>query len=631
MKIVQWLGAVAAVSAALGAWAMPSRGDLMKVQSTVNELMAGDMKSVKAGGMKQKEAADHAVGYAREATDEASKFLFYKGAFGLYMKGGDYADALRALDLLRREVKDVPDKVLLEIIGARMKNVPREGGGEIIALYESLDRKLRAQGEVARLEAALKANPKDAEARRQLAQKRAQLGDWKAALDEFAALGGADGKAAKTEKGGKTKAAADAWWEFAANLEEDEQALYRRHAADLYRAAVAQGGLAGIQKSLAQKRADEYPASGPAVAAPRPEAPAAETADARPAAGGVTVSRVPGRQGQGMTLRLKLGVPLEFVHCPAGTYTKALSTPFGVDLPAGHRKDGPHKVTISRPFYMTRTPVTLAQYWTDATSRKWSDFPKERRFTALQLPELGYLKGDAAVPVGTYNGNFLHEILVSPDRVERWAEELTKRFAKDLPRGYAVRLPTEAEYEYAVRAGSDDTADLFVNPNPDSDELRRLSPNRKLDFVPIVEKRGLTKDQGIHMFFLMSKPVSGYPAPVASRQANAWGIFDGWNYLTAVLTADRWIFGREFPYSVIPAPQPVPEGAVDPLFTVPKGKLAGNVVYWTVGNLRGGRELTLCKPSRNSPVGPGLFGADKGFFLVIAPDLSTLNAITPEE
>ena len=200
MNCLRLLGAVAVAGLALGAMAMPSRNDLKKVEAAVHELMADDMKAVKSGRMKQTEAADHAVGYAREATDEASKFLFYKGAFGLYVKGRAYSEALKALDLLKGEVKDVPDKVLVEIIGGKMKDVPREDGGALVALYESLSRKLRCEDECKRLEGALKSNPKNAEARRQLAVCRAQLGDWTAATKEFAQLEGAEGKAAKQEQ-----------------------------------------------------------------------------------------------------------------------------------------------------------------------------------------------------------------------------------------------------------------------------------------------------------------------------------------------------------------------------------------------------------------------------------------------
>ena len=466
MNCLRLLGAVAVASFALSAGAMPSRNDLKKVQPTVNELMADDMKAVKSGKMKQTEAADHAVGYAREATDEASKFLFYKGAFGLYVKGRAYSEALKALDLLKAEVKDVPDKVLLEIIGGKMKDVPREDGGALVALYESLNRKLRCEDECKRLEGALKSNPKNAEARRQLAVCRAQLGDWTAATTAFAQLEGAEGKAAKQEQAGELKAAADGWWDLAANAEEDDQTLFRRHAADLYRKAIDAGKVTGIQKSLAQKRADDYPAEGAKVATTTSPLPAegktassggggavaeksAPRAVVMPVAKGTYKTHFPViRSPKDLELPKSFKSGQKFVDLDLGGSCEAMSfaaiAPGQVEVwirdRAGKGWEGvPEsvKISVSRPFWLSQFPVTFVQ----AKQAGFFDDDVDPSAKAKIEKILSAVGGDENVLVPSF--------FFSGEKAKVFYEYLNRSYGKLLPRGMVFRAPTFAEMSVA--------------------------------------------------------------------------------------------------------------------------------------------------------------------------------------
>ena len=76
------LAAIAAAFA-LAAAAMPTRSELKKVQSVVNELMADDIAAMKSGRLKASQVAANAEKLAGEAQSEAAKFLLYKVAFGL--------------------------------------------------------------------------------------------------------------------------------------------------------------------------------------------------------------------------------------------------------------------------------------------------------------------------------------------------------------------------------------------------------------------------------------------------------------------------------------------------------------------------------------------------------------------
>jgi formylglycine-generating enzyme required for sulfatase activity len=84
------------------------------------------------------------------------------------------------------------------------------------------------------------------------------------------------------------------------------------------------------------------------------------------------------------------------------------------------------EVTISRPFWVGKYEVTQEQYekimGKNPSQFKGKDNPVEK---------------------------------VSWFDAVKFCEELTKKEGKRLPKGYVFRLPTEAEWEYACRAGTD--------------------------------------------------------------------------------------------------------------------------------------------------------------------------------
>ena len=419
---------------AFSALAMPSRSSLQKVQGAVAELMAEDMAAMKKGKLAPEKAAETALGYAREATDEASKFLFLKGAFGLFVQGRKYDEAVQAIETLTREVKDVPDKVLADIIREKLKRVPKKDGGAVFELYDRVDRRMRSSAERAKLEAALKANPKDADARRQLAFAKAALGDWAGALGDFALVGGKASDAAKAEQGGKTPEAADLWWNL--SEDEDERAVLREHAAGLYRQALDGGKLQGIKLSLAKKRVAEFGVetkseqkSGTEPAAPEPSAadsPAEERrSDPNPIAGAAGLPKPIVIPLKGTDVR-----PLTFVPIPAGT----------VDVSDQEHVFANTTVTITRPFLMAKLPIDCAQ-WKSVMGNDSRMEKEVARHGDVMRAIFKAMGGVGSVVAGS-------ESPAANDFVER----LNKDFKKRLPKGMVFRLPTYAEDIY-VRYG----------------------------------------------------------------------------------------------------------------------------------------------------------------------------------
>jgi formylglycine-generating enzyme required for sulfatase activity len=122
-------------------------------------------------------------------------------------------------------------------------------------------------------------------------------------------------------------------------------------------------------------------------------------------------------------LSLGGGVDLELLPCPAGTFT--MGSPAGeADRSADETQ---HQVTLTKPFWLGKTEVTQAQ-WQAVMGANPSQF----------------------------KGNDLPVEHVSWDDAASFCKKLTERAqaAGTLPAGYEYRMPTDAEWEYACRAGS---------------------------------------------------------------------------------------------------------------------------------------------------------------------------------
>jgi len=132
-------------------------------------------------------------------------------------------------------------------------------------------------------------------------------------------------------------------------------------------------------------------------------------AESSPATVSITV-----QSDETLTLDLGGGVTLELVRIPAGTFQMG-------DLSgAGYSGERPvHTVTISRPFYLGKYEVTQAQW------------------NAVMGPTSFYFTGD----------NRPAEF-VSWDDSQSFCQQVSALTAR------AARMPTEAEWEYACRAGT---------------------------------------------------------------------------------------------------------------------------------------------------------------------------------
>ena len=460
----------ACVAAYAAAVAMPSRSELKKVQSLVNELMADDIQAMKAGKLKPSQVAANAEKLAGDAEGEAAKFLLYKGAFGLYVQGGSYDEAIGAIDHLNAAVKDVPDKVVAEILREKLKRTPKKNGSAIFNRYDGICRRMAAAEERGKLEKQLKASPGDRQARRLLAVRCAQMGDWKTAHEHFAELRGKEAAAVKAESADIAEAA-DFWWNYQPGVDGVDEEPFREYAASLYRKAIDEGKLAGLKLVLAKKRVAEVGGDGDAAQkAAEPEAgeaPAKSEVADKPraeerkqtvrASGGRRVDWALPKNFKGARIQeldLGDGETMTFLAVSAG---KGIYKTKGWEWKSNSKS---HEIHITRPFWITQTPVTRRQF---RLARIGVEIPSD-----ILDEKFADDKNAIILAAGTHTD------------VLAYCDWLNAQFGSVLPKGWVFRLPTQGE--------------LFQMDTGVRDGYKLIEPDRDKMWIDAVHAKGLCTD-----------------------------------------------------------------------------------------------------------------------------------------
>ena len=197
-------------------------------------------------------------------------------------------------------------------------------------------------------------------------------------------------------------------------------------------------------------------------------------------AGGIWYS-VTDRPRADLTLDLGNGVTMKLVRIPAGTFT--MGSP-GTELGRGSEEGPQHAVTISKPFYLGIYTVTQEQY------------------EQVMGTNPSSLKG-AGNPVDA----------VSWDNAVEFCTGLSQKTGKK------VRLPTEAQWEYACRAGTTTAYNTGAT----------LSPGQAhSDFPASTATPGTRKKltDWVRSFFSAPKQPHRGLRPVGSFKPNGFGLYD---------------------------------------------------------------------------------------------------------
>ena len=191
------------------------------------------------------------------------------------------------------------------------------------------------------------------------------------------------------------------------------------------------------------------------------------------AAGGAEPSAPPAVQpssqpAKDLTLDLGNNVTMKLVLIPAGKFMMGSPEDEKDRLP----DENPHEVTITKPYYMGVFSVTQAQ-WT------------------------------AVMGAGPWKGkDYVKEEATCPATFISWddAAEFCGKFSKTAGRN--VRLPTEAQWEYACRAGS--KTRFYYGDDPDYSKL------------------------GDYAWYSKNAADGGekYAHPVGLKKPNDWGLYD---------------------------------------------------------------------------------------------------------
>jgi formylglycine-generating enzyme required for sulfatase activity len=276
--------------------------------------------------------------------------------------------------------------------------------------------------------------------------------------------------------------------------------------------------------------------------APKKETPAAAAKPAKPApaepglAAAPAVAAPTGDLPRQLTLDLGKGVKLALTLIPAGTFTMG-STDTRPKLP----ETPPHKVTISKPFYMGVTEVTQKQFQTVMGTN-----PTPEAFR------------DPTHPVEYMN----------------WARVTGFCAKASAITGRKVRLPTEAEWEYACRAGTK-TKYFWGDSTKEMNEYAWTPANSKVDGKVTTH-------------------------PVGKLKPNPWGLYDICGNVFE-FTSDNYRDDWRYPDKPVTDPTGAPEA------TKRKRKV-----------LRGGAfDMGWCRSARRCWGPLGSSGRDHGMRVVV--------------
>ncbi len=565
---------------ALAASGMPSQAELQKAQSIVNEVMRSDVAAFNAGKKKAAEVADAALKYAGEAQGESARFLLLKGAFFYRMRAGDYDGAMAVIAQMRREIADVPDKTIASILSSALRRVPRTHCGQLYELLEHTQNRIRYTQEIKEFAAKAKAKPFDKAVRTALGEKYALLGDWKAALHEFASGTGPAAEAAALERKASAKPGdvADIWWSLAGTDGSDLSLAYRAHAARFYRAALHGGSLAGLKKTLAEKRIAQAKADGlfdePEDAVSTAQGSGAPAVSPATVASGTLYCVIDLSAGPKARK-----YPVSYLNAePRGGWTDEYKTTKLVLRriePGSFKLRGRYDVILTKPFYIGVFEVTQKQYELVAGGNQ-SEFKGDMR--PVEKVSWNAIRGDSAIH------NWPIVKTVAPDSFVGLLGART---------GLTFDLPTDAQWEYASRAGT--TSD-YNNGGKTIDDLNKLGR------VVYNQKRRGLKESDADAARHVPDGKGGYfeaHTTVGSYLPNAWGLYD--------------MHGNVYEWC-LDWPGPLSNGTdpVGPLFSGRERRMRGG--SWFRGARHSSNSVGLSNERPSHPT------SEIGFRLVAAPD-----------
>lgn len=181
---------------------------------------------------------------------------------------------------------------------------------------------------------------------------------------------------------------------------------------------------------------------------------------------------------------------IKFISIPPGEFIMGSSSGnlLGLGGELGRQKnEGPlHKVTLSNPFWMAECPITIEQYLLFYASHK---IGTGTLWTSKKCsPEKA--GKDSSISNGCWgdmNNPMIDVTWLNASEFCKWLN-LVEMKNNRLPDGYIYRLPTEAEWEYCCRAGTQ-TRYSFGDDENALDEYAWYDRNSKGRSHPVKDKK----------------------------------------------------------------------------------------------------------------------------------------------
>ena len=205
------------------------------------------------------------------------------------------------------------------------------------------------------------------------------------------------------------------------------------------------------------------------------------------------------------------GAEMTMIYCPPGTFL--MGSP--EDEEGRSADERQHEVTLTSGFWLGKTEVTQAQWCSVMECDPFSEAYPEEGY--IQPPDFRVLPLVGCNPSWTRGAEYpVHNLWWTQCQNFVW------RINKRVP-GVRVMLPTEAQWEYACRAGSagpfagDDVDELAWHEegHPDASTAGSFSESSE-------------QPRKMMMKWGDPRPDDGWwrPHPVAGKKPNAWGFYD---------------------------------------------------------------------------------------------------------
>ncbi|HEX2853376.1 MAG TPA: formylglycine-generating enzyme family protein [Opitutaceae bacterium] len=227
---------------------------------------------------------------------------------------------------------------------------------------------------------------------------------------------------------------------------------------------------------------------------------------------------------------------LKLVRIPAGSFVGG--------SPATEKERSPnetqHAVTITQPFWLSATHVTVAQFETFVreSGHRTAAETQGYAYGAWSVETNGWTK----LPEGSWKNPGFKQAGDHPVVCVTWNDARAFCFWLSAKEGHTYRLPTEAEWEYACRAGGTTAYPWGENPD-DGKGWANCSGQETAALFTLFP--AFTWPDGFQ-----------HTAPVASFRANAWGLHD------MIGNALQWCgdWYAEYPAGAAENPHGPPEG-----------------------------------------------------------------------